>query len=457
MLSTHMIGTMQLIMVNKKSKHRIIFKVPFSGLFKHRQADQANSLLSLHLAYGRFIKLPIGGRLMVADPEIVQHVLLTNMDNYSKDLSDYRLLTYLVGSGLLTSEGKRWRAQRHVMQSLFHLREMPNYFALSVKAIDRFCEHWQANIHVDAPVDIALDMMTLSLMMTAECLLKTSLSVDVAKQVVQAFFYQHTHIFKTGNLFSWVPLPKNIRYQRAKRFTDKMIYKIYQECCRGNQHDVVSVMKNSVNESTSQPFSKEDILDQVKTMLATGHETTGLGLAWTWYLLAKNLSPQQALLDEIEQELPSGFDYDGLEKFKYTQMVFQETIRLYPPIWAIPRCVKADDEIAGYKIPARSKLLINIFSLHRLANEWQDPDTFNPERFSKEHRDKRHKYAYLPFGAGPHVCIANGLALMQAKMAIVLLSRRFKLSLVDPNLEPGIKTYVSLKPDKPILMRVGKR
>ena len=101
-------------MFNKKPKHRQIPKIPLNGLFKHRQADQANTLLALHKAYGRFIKFPLKGRLMVADPEIVQHVLLTNMENYSKDLSDYRLLTYLMGSGLLTSEGKRWQAQRQL-------------------------------------------------------------------------------------------------------------------------------------------------------------------------------------------------------------------------------------------------------------------------------------------------------------------------------------------------------
>lgn len=444
-------------MRNKKSIFQKVTKIPLRGVFKHRQADQANTLLSLHKAYGSFIKFPFAGRLLVADPEIVQHMLLTNMENYSKDLSDYRLLTYLMGSGLLTSEGKRWQAQRHVMQALFHLREMPGYFELTVQAVDRFCEYWQAHAASGAPVDITLDMMTLSLMMTSECLLKTSFSAEEAKKTVQHFFYQHAHLCKTGNLFSWAPLPRNIRYQLSKRFTDKVSAKIYRDNCHADQRDVVSVMKQSLNEANGRPFSEEDILDQVRTMLATGHETTGLGLGWSWYLLAKNPAPQEHFLEEVQRQLKSGFQYESLEQFKYTQMVFQETLRLYPPIWAIPRYSKEDDEVAGYKIPAHSKLLINIFSMHRLSDFWQDPDTFNPERFSKEHREKRHKYAYLPFGAGPHVCIANALALMQAKVAMVLLASRFKITLEEPCLDPGIKTYVTLKSRQPIWMKIEER
>ena len=388
---------------------------------------------------------------MVADPEIVQHVLLTNRDNYSKDLSDYRLLTYLMGSGLLTSEGKRWQAQRQVMQALFHHREMPGYFELTVRAVDRFCESWQENL--GQSVDITLEMMTLSLMMTAECLCKTSLSVAAARQAVQQFFYQHAHVCKTGNLFSWMPLPRNVHYQWSKHSTDKLAKTIYRDNTQGLQHDVVTVMERAVNESTGKAFSKEDILDQVTTLLATGHETTGLGLAWSWYLLAKNPAPQQQLLTEIQQVYSSSFNYELLEKYPYAQWVFQEAIRLYPPIWAIPRYAKAADSVAGYKIPAKAALLINVFSLHHLADEWHDPEVFNPDRFSKEHRDKRHKYAYLPFGAGPHVCIANALALMQAKVALVVLSTRFKLSLLS-DADPGLRTYVTLKSNQPILMKI---
>lgn len=435
---------------NKKSRNKKVPRIPLRGVLKYRKMDHAHTLLNLHKTYGPFIRFPFGGRLLVADPKVVQHVLLTNMDNYSKDLSDYRLLTFLMGSGLLTSEGKRWRAQRQVMQPLFHLRNMPQYFDLTQQALDRFCVYWGALAASGEPVDITLEMMTLSMMMTAECLLNVSFEAVEAKRLVEHFFYQHAHVCKTGNIFSWLPLPANIRYQLAKRVTTKAAEKVYRTPSVDGTENAVTVMRDN-------GFSEEDILDQVRTVLATGHETTGLGLAWAWYLLDKNPGAQKALQTEITSGLEAKFDYASLEKFSYTQNVFQEAVRLYPPIWAIPRYAKKDDTVAGYKVKAGTKLLINIFSLQRLPTQWQSPEAFRPERFSKAQREKRHKYAYLPFGAGPHVCIANGLALMQAKMAMVQLASQFSITLADPDLTPKVKTYVTLKSDKAIMMRIQKR
>ena len=423
-------------------------RVPLWGFLRCRQPDSATTLLKLHQTYGPFLKMPIGQRFMVASPEIVQHILLTNMDNYTKDSVDYRLLDTLLGSGLLTSEGDRWQKQRQVMQPLFHLREMPSYFVQSQQTLTRFVNYWRQQCQAKQPVDIVLDMMALSMMLTCQCLFAYELEVPQAQQLVQDFFYQHAHVCKTGNSFNWLPLPSSIKYKSCKRRTDNFTKKLFAHVRQVDRPTVISQM---------QGFSEQDIFDQAVTILATGHETTGLGLAWSWYLLAKNPHCEAKLLQELEQQALDALQYEDLDRFDYTHAVFQEAIRLYPPIWALPRTAIKADNIHGYAINPGSKFIINIYSLQRYPDYWQDVESFKPERFSKAERQKRHKYAYIPFGAGPHVCVANVLALMQARLSLVTLAKQFRLALLEPAQQVGVKTYISLKPDQPIMMTLQQR
>lgn len=437
-----------------KEKQHKVPRIPVRALMRSGYRDNANLLLAMHERFGDFLQFPFSKRYTVANPHAVQHILLTNKDNYSKDLGEYRLLDMLVGSGLLTSEGKRWQRQRKLLQPLFHLREMADYFAMSEKVVLQFLDYWREQCDKGQPVDAARDMMALSMMLTSHCLLGYDIDIARAQILVDKFLFQHVHICKTANAYNWLPLPSSFKFKLAKHATDKMIKEIVRHAA-SDRPTVLTAML-AYRDEKGRAFTEQDLHDQVQTILATGHETTGLGLAWAWYLLAQHPQHEQKMVTEIMgQPLPQ--QYEDLEKFFYTQHVFQEALRLYPPIWTIPRVALQNDVIEGFRIRKGSKLLINIYALQRLSQYWQDADQFDPERFAREHRQKRHKFSYIPFGSGPHVCIANTLALMQARLVMIYFQREFTFSLQNKNEPQGVETYISLKPQHKIWLNLQRR
>lgn len=404
------------------------------------------------------LRLPLAGRIVIADPACMQHMLLNNRDNYSKDLNDYRLLDQLLGSGLLTSVGKRWQGMRHLLQPLFHLREMPGYTNLTAEVVKTFCARWDRLAHAQIPIDITREMTSLSLMMSAKCLLREAVPHQTAERLVECFFIQHKAICQTGNVRPWLPTLGTVRFHRARKFATQAIDDMIARKRLDPGEDVISFMLHSNNPATGAPYTEQDVFDQASTFLGTGHETTGTGMAWAWYCLANHKAHYLKMCDEVDSVLQNKTPcYEQLAQLTYTHQVFQEAIRLYPPIWGVPRVALSSDVANGYKIPARAKLLLMIYGLHRLPQHWQAPETFNPDRFMKGDKEKRHKYAYLPFGAGPHVCIASLFSQMQAQVAMSMIMQRFRLVLSKGSENIGLETLITLKPRSPIMMHLHRR
>jgi cytochrome P450 len=244
------------------------------------------------------------------------------------------------------------------------------------------------------------------------------------------------------------PTPANRRFRRAITDADRIVYELIAERRRGegDPDDLLSLLMAARDEETGEGLSDQELRDQAVTIIGAGYETTTQALAWTWYLLARHPEIENKLHAEISNVLggrtPTAED---LPKLKYTLMVFQEAMRLYPPAWAISRAAIERDEIGGYRVPAGSEILLLPYITHRHPKYWERGEEFYPEHFLPEKVSARPRFAYFPFGGGPRQCIGNNFALMEAQLIIATVAQKYRLRLADERkIEP--EASVTLRP-----------
>lgn len=387
---------------------------------------------------------------LVFHPEHVKQVLQEHHQKYDKDLYTYKLLKPLVGQGLVTNNGPSWLQQRRLMQPAFHRKRLADFGTLMTAATVVMLEQWHSYAQRGQPLDIAEEMMRLTLQIVGEALFQIDLS-NGAERIGQAFTTANTllsdYIHAPFPPLS-VPTPRNRRLLAARRTLDTVVHDIITKRRLQNTDagDLLSMLLAVRDEETGQGMNDQQVRDEVMTLLFADHETTANALTWTWYLLSQN--PQielrlQAELDEVlGGQLPK---VEHLANLPYTQMVLQEAMRLYPPAWSFGRRALVDDEIGGYHIPANSWVWLSPYVTHRHPAFWEHPDVFDPERFTQQHVAGRPRYAYFPFGGGPRMCIGSNFALMEAQLVLATVAQRYRLHLVPGHVvEP--EALLSLRP-----------
>ena len=210
------------------------------------------------------------------------------------------------------------------------------------------------------------------------------------------------------------------------------------------------------SDEQGEPYTDKALRDQISSLLIAGHESGGSALTWTWYLLSRHPDIERRLRREVSDVLggrPPGFD--DLETLDYARMVFEESMRIYPPIWTMSREAIEDDEIAGYEVPAGTAVMACPFSMHRDERFWSNPEGFDPERFAKHNCDDRPRFAYFPFGGGPRVCIGRRFAMMEAGVIMPMLMQRFHLHLAPWHTVEPIP-MISLRPRHGMMMSVHR-
>jgi cytochrome P450 len=230
----------------------------------------------------------------------------------------------------------------------------------------------------------------------------------------------------------WVPLPKQLRFRKARQKLEHVVDALVADRLSrsgGDGDDVMSRLIESTGREPDPAVGKQRMRDELVTLLLAGHETTASTLGWTFYLLDKHPQVWQRLHDEAVEVLgdrpPT---YEDLHRLTYTSMVVEEVMRLYPPVWILPRLAQADDEIGGYHVPAGSDVVVCPYTMHRHPEFWTDPERFDPERFNPNRTANRPGYAYIPFGAGPRFCVGNHLGMMEAVFVISSIVRELRLS-----------------------------
>jgi cytochrome P450 len=383
--------------------------------------------------HGDAVTLPLGPRTLYFfnHPEHAKHVLADNSGNYHKGIGLIQAKRAL-GNGLLTSEGALWHEQRRTIQPAFAAKRIAGQADAVVDEAERLVERL-ATFENRGPVDIRQEMTTLTLGVLGRTLLDADLgafgSVGRSFEAVQdqAMF----EMMSLGVLPQWLPLPRQLRFHRARAELQAIVDRMVAdriERPRGTGDDVVSRLIGSMSRDAEPSVRQRRMRDELITLLLAGHETTASALSWTLHLTDEHPEVWERLHAEAVAVLGDRRPvFEDLRRLEYTSMVLNEVLRLYPPVWLLPRRALAEDTVGGYRVPAGGDVLICPYTLHRHPAFWPRPGQFDPDRFSPARTADRPRYAYLPFGAGPRFCVGNSLGLLEATLVVATLARRLRL------------------------------
>jgi cytochrome P450 len=406
----------------------------------------------------------LGNQLLVNDPAGIKRVLLDNVTNYPKTALDVRILSTAFGDGLLTSEGDKWRAHRRLMSPSFDHRSIGSYAPVITDAANARLETWDA-MDDNAAIDIAREMTSLTLEVISRTMfsadsdaLQSGLDETIRKGIAElSFGPQH--------LAPWIgPILVNRKLARVRRNFEAVdaamenLIRNREKRAGAAPRDLLDRLIAATDAETGFRMTDKEVRDEVIITFIAGHETSALAATYLWYLLSLHPEQEATLHAELDAVLggraPTG---DYLAKLRYTRMVIEETLRLYPPAPALTgRVAREADEICGRPIAKGADVVILPWVLHRHRTLWDDPDRFDPERFSEQRNASRPRFAYLPFGGGPRICIGAQLAITEVSLLVATIAQRYRLTLV-PGQDIVLQHRVTLRPRDGIRMRLQRR
>ncbi len=446
----------------------------FYGSLRERNADAVAFFSKAFQEHGdfyalRLLHIPL---FITSRASLAKEILHDRPDEFIRKRV-FDKLSELLGHGLLTSEGAPWRKRRKLIQPAFHQQSLNALFEAMVNGADSMLRNWEESAAKSpSERDISDDLMKVTLKIVSDALFGFDTG-KYAQPISEAVSFVLPRLFfrlQALPFANTIPTKLNREYNRKIGSLNSIIFEIIERRRRTPQShkDLLGMLMAAVHEddpaapgnSPKTGLSNQDLRDEVMTMFLAGHETTANGLAWTLHLLADHPEVETKLREEVDRVLGRGTEKIKLEQLRelvYTRMVFEEAIRLFPPIWAIPRTVAKDTTIDGVHLPKNAIISVNTFLLHRNPANFKDPLKFDPERFSPERRKEIDRYAYLPFAAGPHTCIGNQFALMEAQVLLAGIYRRFDLARLAN--EPTIRPYgtLTLRPEPAIRRRVSLR
>jgi cytochrome P450 len=363
----------------------------------------------------------------------------------------------LLGDGLLTSEGDHHRRQRRLVQPAFHRDRLAGYGAVMVDRAAIARDRWQPG----QPFDVLQEMMRLTLAIVAKTLFSTDVDSeadDIGTALTQVFDLFEVILMPFSELLEKLPLPAVRRFKRARKRLDETIYRLIAEHRASGRDtgDLLSMLLLAQDEEGSGGMTDIQVRDEALTLFLAGHETTADALTWAWYLLSQNPQAEAAFHAELDQVLGGRLPaFDDLPQLRYTERVFAETLRLYPPAWGIGRRALEEYQVGGFLIPARSVVLTSPYAVHRDPRWFPDPLAFRPERWSTED-PSRPKFAYFPFGGGARVCIGERFAWMEGTLLLAAIGQRWRLRL-EPGHRVETQARITLRPKYGMRMRAEAR
>jgi cytochrome P450 len=395
---------------------------------------------------------------LIYHPDSIKHVLQENNRNYNKDIFTYKIFYPFLGHGLLTNDGESWLHQRRLMQPAFHRKRIAAYGTIMTDSTEKLLKRWQSYAKQDLSLDIAEEMMHLTLGIVGQTLFSLDLSDEtntIGPAVRTLLNLLGSYVYAPFPPIN-VPTPRNRRLLAANRSLEQVIYHIIAERRQQNTDtgDLLSMLLSARDEETGEGMNDRQIRDELMTMLIAGHETTSNTLAWTWYLLSQHPEVEEHLYSEIDEVLGGSIPtLEHLPNLKYTNMVIEEALRLYPTAGIFGRKAIADDELRGYYIPANSMIVISPYATQHHPDYWPDPERFDPDRFTPERSAARSHYAYFPFSSGPRMCIGSSFAMMEAQLILAMIAQRYRLRLVPGHpVEPQM--LVTLRPKYGLKMTI---
>ncbi|WP_406873436.1 cytochrome P450 [Aminobacter sp. P9b] len=405
----------------------------------------------------------VGGPLVIAnDPGLIRHVLVDNAKNYKMATVRQMILRPILRDGLLTAEGDVWKRSRKAMAPVFTPRHI---FGFAQPMLARTLDFVKRYEDATGTVDVAQDMT----MLTYEILAETLFSGEIAGEA-GSFAHEIDRLFETMGRVDpldllrapeWLPRITRIRGRKTMAYFRKIVTDTVAmrsdrlaRAPAGVPQDFLTLLLRAEGPDG---LSRQEIEDNIITFIGAGHETTARALGWTIYCLAEATWERDRVEQEIDEVLAREPDpVKWLDAMPYTRAVFEEALRLYPPAPSINREPIADDDYKGLKIPRKAQVLVMPWTVHRHRKLWDRPNAFMPERFHPENRDKIDRYQYLPFGAGPRVCIGMSFAMQEAIIALAILLSRFRFDTVAET-KPWPVQKLTTQPQGGLPMRVTRR
>ena len=401
----------------------------------------------------RFLYVPA---YFLFNPEHIEYVLASGSKNFVKPMSlRSPFFLRLVGNGLVTSEGEFWRRQRRLAQPAFHRERVASYGETMVEFVERMLASWREGDVRDAHEE----MMRL----TQNIVVKTLFTADVSAEAdeIGEALSRIVRPFASQATLKWIldnrlPTPGHLRFNRDVRKIDRFVYRIIGERRASGEDagDLLSMLLRAQDEDGSRMTDRQ-LRDELMTLFLAGHETTALALTWAWYLLARSPEAEERLASELSEVLggraPTVAD---LPRLRYAEWVVKESMRLYPPAYAVGREAVRDCEVGGYRVPAGMQVFAFQWAVQRDPRWYEEPAEFRPERWREETASRLPKFAYFPFGGGPRQCIGNHFAMMEAQLITAMMVQRLR-----PRLVPGHRVVPAssaiLKPRHGLKMTLG--
>jgi cytochrome P450 len=437
---------------------------PLLGVIPRLRANTLGFLDHVAKTYGDFVpmRMFMSTAYLLNHPKHIEHVLQTNYRNYRKTKMMEKFKPIL-GEGLFISEDDLWTRQRKLIQPSFHRQRVEAMGATMIDVIKDHVKMWDKFAATGEEFNLSLDMSYLALQVALRTMFGNSLpreeanafsdALDVANEITAKRLWEMTRIGE------FLPTRETRAYNAATQTLDRIVNRIIGERRKSDvrQNDLLGVLIDARDAETDEAMSDKQLRDEVLTLLLSGHETTAVALSWAFLLLAQNPVVLERLRDEADTVL-AGRDpvAEDVRQLEYTKRVVQEVARLKPPIWWLARTAIGDDNIAGEPIKAGTTVLISQYLIHRNPSVWEDPERFDPDRFEPEQSVRRSKFAYLPFGAGPRVCVASAFATMEMQFLLAMMQRRFDVKITS-DLEPELSNLITLRPKYDIMAKVSLR
>jgi cytochrome P450 len=390
------------------------------------------------------VRLPRFSAWLLNHPDLVWHVLATRSREVKKGPT-MEAAARMLGRGLLTSEGEHHHRQRRLIQPLFHHERIAAYEEAMAELTDRMVEGWRPG----ETIDVREEMARLALGVVGRSLFGTEVEPGRAREVSAALteaLSQFDRVFSPFlRISERLPIPSTRRFLRARATFDRVVHGMIAErrATGATGQDLLSHLLRAQEDGRG--MTDEQVRDEVLTLFLAGHETTAVALTWTFWLLAHEL--------DAEEELQASVDD---ERSDVAERVIAESLRLRPPAWAIGRRTLADLDLDGHRIPTGAVLVVSPWLLHHDPRWWPEPDRFDLRRWEPGADATRPRHAYLPFGGGPRMCIGEGFAWLEARIVVRTVASRWRL-VADPGQEVRPKPVLTLRPDRPVLMRTEPR
>ncbi|HHJ16878.1 MAG TPA: cytochrome P450 [Gammaproteobacteria bacterium] len=380
---------------------------------------------------------------VINHPDWVKRVLVSNHRNYTKGIGIERVRV-LLGNGLMASEGERWRRQRRMLQAAFHKRKIEAFFPVWFQQSTQLAAHWQQAAQSGVPLDVTAAVSEATLLAVLQ-----SLFSDDFLRLQQ----EHGH-----NPFQLVSADsaRDLQFAMKFRALGKLVQSVMDTRSRESRFppDLLSHCMLARDKSSDEAMPDKLLIDEILTLIVAGHETTAAALNWVWYLLARYPEVCARVVNEARtlamREAPA---YSDLDAMIWIPRVIREALRLYPPGWLYTRRAVQEDHFGEHRIPAGSDVFICSYLLHRHPDFWEQPEAFLPERFSTQQVAARHRYAYIPFSAGPRHCIGESFAMTEMMIHLAVVAARVQPeSIADVPL--ALETDVNLRPRDSLLLKL---